>query len=124
MMVLGPAAGAHATGTVSTGDTAVLVSKGAGVLVPVEVTCGEGSASVLGSSVTVLLHQRSGNRIADGVGSASVVCDGTTHVVDALVIADDVPFKPGTALVTTSAFVCDLSGCRSTTQSAEIRIRN
>lgn len=120
----GSAAVASAEGTMNIGGTAVLVAKGAGVLVPVEVTCGETSPSPLSSSVTVLVRQRTGNRIVEGSGSAPLVCDGTAHTVQALVTAKEAPFKSGPALVTANAFVCGGFSCESMSDTGEVRFRN
>ena len=123
-VLVGPAGVANAEGTLNLGTTAALVSKGVGALVPVEVTCGQASPSPLGSSVTLLVRQRSGNRIVQGTGSASLVCDGTAHTVEVLVTAKEAPFKPGPALVTASTFFCDPFGCQSVSETGEVRFRN
>jgi hypothetical protein len=129
-ILVGSATVASATHTVRLGGSATLVSKGAGVLVPVEVTCtGFGFPPPPfppfpggSNTVTVQVNQRSGNRIAQGFGSASVVCDGTQHTVDVLVTASQAPFKHGTALATASMFLCDFSGCHPATDSHDITI--
>ena len=119
-MLLGPASVAHAESGVDLGTTATLWAKGAAVLVPVTVTCGDTTFPST-SVAMVTVSERSSKRIADGNGSASVTCDGTPHTVEVLVKAADVPFKPGTALATASVFFCG-PGCGPDT--AEIRIRN
>jgi len=129
-ILVGSATVASASHTVRLGDTATLTAKGAGVLVPVEVTCaGFGFPPPPfppfpggSNSVTVQVNQRSGNRIAQGFGSANVTCDGTPHTVDVLVTAQQAPFKHGTALATASMFVCDFGGCHTATDSHDIQI--
>lgn len=106
---------------VELGPTAQLLAKGAAVLVPVQATCGDATFPS-SSVVTVLVNERSANRIVVGNGSASVTCDGTAHTVDVLVRAQEAPFKPGTALATASMFFCGSGSCAPDT--AEIRIRN
>ena len=113
-----------ADGAMTIGGTASLVAKGAGVLVPVEVTCGATGPSPMPSTVFVQLRQRSGNRLAEGNGSAPLQCDGTAHTVEALVNAEGAPFKPGVALASASGFVCDMFGCYSMFDTADVRIRN
>jgi len=123
---------ASATHTVDLGDSATLVAKGAGVIVPVTVTC---AASELpppafppfppfpgSSTVGVQVTERSGSRIAMGSGMEPLVCDGAPHTYDVLVRALGAPFKNGTALATASVFACDLSGCHEASDTAEVRI--
>lgn len=135
-MLIGSASVASATHTVELGDRATLLAKGAGVVVPVEVTC-EGQVPPppppfpfpfppfppFPSSVSVQLTQRSGNSIAQGSGGANVVCDGTTQTVNVQLTAQGAPFKNGTALATATVFACDSTGCHSASDSEEIRIR-
>ena len=123
-VLAGPAAIANASGAMNLGDTGQLVAKGAAVLVPIEVTCGQASSPPMSSSVIVAVHQRTGNHITEGSGSARLVCDGTAQTVEALVTAEDTPFKPGTALVTANTFICDFFGCETMSDTAEMRFRN
>ena len=130
-IVIGSATVASATHTVEVDDTATLQAKGAAVTVPVEVTCEPTVVPPFpfpfppppGSTVTVQVNQRSGNRIASGFGSASVVCDNLPHTVEVLVVAQQAPFKNGTALVTAAMFTCDSTGCHSASDTEEIQIR-
>ncbi|MCA1672626.1 MAG: hypothetical protein LC799_10630 [Actinobacteria bacterium] len=117
-MLIGSPTAASATHTVALGGSGTLVAKGAGVVVPVTVTCAPSQFN----SVDVQLSQRSGNGIVQGYGSANVVCDGTPHTVDVLVSAQGAPFKQGAALARASMFVCDFSGCHQASDSGEIRI--
>ena len=129
-ILIGSATVASATHTVRVGDTATLTAKGAGVLVPVDVTCtGFGFPPPPfppfpggSNSVSVQLTQRSGNRIAQGFGSAAVTCDGIPHTVDVLVTASQAPFKHGSALATASMFLCDFSGCHGASDSRDITV--
>jgi hypothetical protein len=111
------------------GDTATLVAKGAGLVVPVEITClpspvpPPGFPPFPGSSVGVSATQRSGNRIAQGFGSATVVCDGTPQVVQVQLTGQQAPFKNGTALATASMFACDTIGCHTASDTEEIQVR-
>ena len=134
-LVIGSATVASATHTVELGDRANLVTKGVAVLVPVEVTCLAAPfppppvpippfPPFPGSSVSVSMSQRSGNRIAQGFGTASVVCNGTPQTVNVQVMAQQAPFKSGTALATAAMSVCDISGCHTSSDTEEIRIRH
>ncbi len=120
MMLVGPASVASAESGVDLGSTATLVAKGAAVLVPVNVTCGDTMFPAT-SFTMVTVKERSSNRIVQGNSSANVTCDGMPQTVEVLVMAQDAPFKPGTALATASVFSCG-PGCGPDT--AEIRIRH
>ena len=86
---------------ISIGDTAALGAKGAVVFVPVEVRCSEHADA----SVSVRLTQRSGGRIAQGIGFTSdIVCDGEFHTVTVAVTATVAPFKKGVAFAQADAF--------------------
>jgi hypothetical protein len=130
-MLIGSATVASATHVVEMGDTATLLTKGAGLLVPVEVTCDPNQLPPFpfppfpspSSSVSVQVTQRSGNRIAQGFGSAPVMCTGTPQTVNVQLTAEQAPFKHGTALATATVFVCDSTGCHSASDTEEIQIR-
>lgn len=129
-MLIGSATVASATHVVELGDTATLLSKGAGLVVPVEVTCDPNQFPPFpfppfpspSPSVSVQVTQRSGNRIAQGFGSAPVTCTGTPQTVNVQLTAQQAPFKHGTALATATVFVCDSTGCHSASDTEEIRI--
>lgn len=129
-MLIGSATVASATHVVELGDTATLLSKGAGLVVPVEVTCDPNQLPPFpfppfpspSPSVTVQVTQRSGNRIAQGFGSAPLMCTGTPETVNVQLTPQQAPFKQGTALATATVFVCDSVGCHSASDTEEIRI--
>jgi hypothetical protein len=129
-MLIGSATVASATHVVELGDTATLLSKGAGLVVPVEVTCDPNQFPPFpfppfpspSPSVSVQVTQRSGNRIAQGFGYAPVMCTGTPQTVNVQLTAQQAPFKHGTALATATVFLCDSTGCHSASDTEEIRI--
>lgn len=129
-MLIGSATVASATHAVEIGNSATLQSKGAALSVAVEVTCDPVVTDPfpfpippVGASVSVQVSQRSGNRIAQGFGSANVVCDSTPHTVQVQVLAQQAPFKNGTALAMAFVTSCDATGCHSATDSEEISVR-
>lgn len=129
-LVVGSATVASASHAVELGDTATVLTKGVAVMVPVDVTCLGGPFPPppfpfppFGNSVSVSVNQRSGNRIAQGFGASSVVCDGMPHTVLVQVTASQAPFKSGTALATATLTVCDVSGCHTASDTEEIRLR-
>lgn len=132
-MLIGSATVASASHVVEVGDTATLLSKGAGLVVPVVVTCDPNQLPpfpfppfppIPGSSpsVSVQVTQRSGNRIAQGFGSTTVTCTGAPQTVNVQLAASQAPFKHGTALATATVFLCDSTGCHSASDTEEIRI--
>ena len=129
-MLIGSATVASATHVVDLDGTATLLAKGAGLVVPVEVTCDPNQFPPFpfppfpspSPSVSVQVTQRSGNRIAQGFGSAPVMCTGTPQTVNVQLTAQQAPFKHGTALVTATVFMCDSTGCHSASDTEEIRI--
>ncbi len=127
-LLVGSATAASATHTVEV-DNGTVLAKGAAVIVPVTVTCLPGTTPFPpfpGSpSVGVSLTQRSGNRIAQGFGSASVVCDGTPQTVNVQLTASQAPFKNGTALATASMTQCDpmTFQCHTESDTEEIQLR-
>lgn len=129
-MLIGSATVASATHMVELGDTATLLSKGAGLVVQVEVTCDPNQLPPFpfppfpspNPSVSVQVTQRSGNRIAQGFGSEPVTCTGTPQTVNVQLAAYQSPFKHGTALATATVFMCDSTGCHSASDTEEIRI--
>ena len=76
-----------------------------------------------GSSVYVSATQRSGNRIAQGSGSAPVTCNGMEQTVNVQLTAFQAPFKHGVALVTASFTQCDYTGCHTATDTEEVTFR-
>jgi hypothetical protein len=130
-LVMGSATVASATHAIEVGDTGTLVARGAAVLVPVEVTCPVSTVPqppfpFPGSGLSVTVNQRSGNRIAQGFGSANVACTGTEQTVQVQVTAQQAPFKNGTALVTATMTVCEdfFINCHTVSDTEEIRIRH
>jgi hypothetical protein len=98
--------------TVEVGDTATLQAGGAGVVVQVSVTCIPTPGATTGAGVNAFLTQRRGNSIAQGNGvGQEVLCDGTSHSYQILVVSTGVPFKSGDAYATGTATACDEFGC-------------
>jgi hypothetical protein len=100
-----------------------LVSRGAAVDVPLEVTCNARPGTAF---VQVTVTQRSGSGVAQGFGSTSVGCTGSGQQITVRVQASGgKTFKQGTAVATAEIFGCtaDFSTCGSETDSEVIDIK-
>lgn len=100
-----PAVGSHSAAlphVIEIGEPVTLAARGAGVVVPVEVTCPEGATGF----VSVRVVERRGNRVSTGFGGTEVQCTGTAQTVDVLVTADQGAFKKGTALAEARLSAC------------------
>jgi hypothetical protein len=98
---------------------AVLVARGAAVLVPVEVVCTAGAEGQLFVSIS----QRAGSANATGFGVESFTCTGETQVIDVLVQGNTGrSFKKGVASSVSEAFVCNENGCANTRDEEVIQI--
>ena len=118
--------------TVTVLDPGVLVAKGAGARIAVEVACDfEAGANVfVGADIT----QRVGNRVTIGFGGTNgrvpITCDGTPLIVEVIVtVSAGLPdgsraFKSGPAIVRGFADVCnaDFSQCEFTETRDDIRL--
>lgn len=121
-----PAVGDHSPPTfaphdIEVGDEATLIAKGAGVTVPVEVTCEAGATGF----VDVQISQARGRHVANGFGFTEVACEGTTQTVEVLVTAHGGAFKRGTALAEARLAVCshDFSApCQTDVDVEEINV--
>jgi hypothetical protein len=97
-----------------------LVARGAAVDVPVEVTCNATGTAFVQVHVT----QRSGSGVAEGFGSASVGCTGSSQQITVRVQATGGKvFKKGTAVVTAEVSGCNNVTCGSETDSEVIEIQ-
>ena len=98
-----------------------LVARGAGVQVPVEVTCNPGVIADLSVSVT----QNVNGRIARGFGFASVGCTGSHQRVLVTAVAQQGrAFTTGRALAQGFVSGCVPSVCGSERDERTIRIRS
>lgn len=118
---------ATAAATVTVVPQALLVVKGAGAAVTVEVTCDLAAPSFLLGSVFV--HQRVGNGIASGssyVNDVPINCDGTLQKVEILVLAQSKAFGKGSAIVGLNVYVCSnfYYPCNNTLANQEIQLVN
>jgi hypothetical protein len=98
-----------------------LVSRGAAVDVPLEVTCNAGFADV-----SVRVNQKSGSGVAQGGGGTSVGCTGSGQRITVRVTASGgKTFKQGTAVVSAELFGCtaNFSTCGSETDSEVIQLQ-
>ena len=98
-----------------------LVSRGAAVDVPLEVTCNAGVADV-----SVRVTQKSGSGVAQGFGSTSVGCTGSGQQLTVRVMASGgKTFKQGTAVASAELFGCtaNFSTCGSETDSEVIQLQ-
>ncbi len=119
-----PAVGEHSPPSVlhiEVGDEGTILAKGAGVLVPVEVTCPAGEQAF----VEVQLTQARGRHVANGFGFEEVACTGGPQVVEVLITPFGGAFKKGAALAQARAVVCDDSffNCEVEEDVEEIRLR-
>jgi hypothetical protein len=108
--------------TVNVADQGLLVAKGAGVRVSVEVTCDSPGGDLF---VDVILTQHSGNTDAEGVGGVSGTCDGTPQTFEFHVAAGQLSekvFSKGPATAQFNVGVCDPSGCENTEGREEIQL--
>jgi hypothetical protein len=97
---------------------ASLVARGAAVDVPLKVTCNATAASV---SVTVT--EKSGSGVAQGFGSTSVGCTGSSERITVRVTASGgKAFKQGPAVASAEIFGCNASTCGTETDSQPIDI--
>ena len=99
-------------------DGSRLVAKGAGVVVPVEVTCEEGQTGFLFVDVA----QARGRFVANGGGSTQVACDGTTQLVEVFATAQSGAFKRGTAVASAFLSVCGAFPCQEDRDTEEITL--
>ena len=98
-----------------------LVSRGAAVDVPLEVTCNARPGTTdLGVSVS----QKAGSGVAQGFGSTSVGCTGSGQQVTVRVTASGgKTFKQGTAVASAQIFGCNSVTCGSETDSEVIQLQ-
>ena len=120
-----PTLATAATTIVTAEPQALLVAKGAGAVVSVEVTCDFGSRILFGS---VFVNQRVGNGLASGSGSVNDVpinCTGTLQTFEILALAQSKPFHKGSAIAYVGVFVCDIAfTCGSAQSNREIQLVN
>jgi hypothetical protein len=99
---------------------ASLVSRGAAVDVPLEVTCNASSDAFVQVTVT----QRAGSGIAQGFAFESVGCTGSGQQLRVRVQATSGrAFKQGTAVASAEVFGCRPNVCGSETDSETIAIQ-
>ena len=115
---------ATAATTVTVGPQALLVAKGAGAVVSVEVTCDFGSRIL---NAGVLVTQRVSNGLTTGFGNNNdtIDCTGTLQTYEILVRAQSKAFRKGSAIAEVSVFVCPGDfNCGSTQANREIQLVN
>jgi hypothetical protein len=115
---------AAAQSTVQLGSQAQLAARGGAIVLPITITCDPG---VFQNSLNVIqVTQRVGTDLAKGSSSGiQVICDGTPHVTDLFIQAQDHPFKKGTAAAAASFNFCEsapMFSCRAVNDSKEITI--
>lgn len=122
--------------TIRIDGPAVMRAQGAAITLPVSVTCPTPPAPspepeprpfpspVPESSLSIQATQAIGGGTTGGYGNASVVCDGTPHVVkvDVMVTAPTPPFKPGVAFGRADLYICGPEFCGPVSDSGEITI--
>jgi hypothetical protein len=100
---------------------ALLVSRGAAVDVPLEVTCNASSDAFVQVTVT----QRAGSGVAQGTAFDSVGCTGSGEQIRVRVQATSggKTFKQGTAVASAEVFGCRPNICGTETDSETITIQ-
>ncbi len=97
-----------------------LVAGGAGVSVPVEVTCNPGAIA----QVSIAMTQSVDGRVARGVGYAEVGCSGAHQTVLLTAVAQgNRAFRTGRGLAEGTVFTCIPEGCGTERDQRTIRIR-
>jgi hypothetical protein len=95
-----------------------LVSRGAAVDVPLEVTCNARPGT---TDLFVSVSQKAGSGVAQGFGSTSVGCTGSGQQITVRVQASGgKTFKQGTAVASAEVFGCNNVTCGSETDSEVI----
>jgi hypothetical protein len=98
---------------------ATLVSRGAAVSVPVEVTCAGGQFA----SVDVTVAQRVGSETARGSGFRELTCDGHRQTINITVFAQsNKAFRKGTGFAQANIFGCTNSFCGNESDDRTISI--
>jgi hypothetical protein len=98
-----------------------LVSRGAAVDVPLEVTCNARPGT---ASLSVVVTQKAGSGVAQGFGSTSVGCTGSGQQITVRVQASGgKTFKQGTAVASAEVFGCNNVTCGSETDSEVIDLK-
>lgn len=127
MAVLSTPALATAATTINVVGPVQLLAKGAGVLVPVEVTCDASFGSGSHAFVDVRILQRAG-RLIEGFGSVSsdtMNCDGTPQPFGVLVTTGSQRFfRQGAAIAQAFTTVCDpdFNVCEGAQMTEEVQI--
>ena len=99
---------------------AYVIAKGAGVNVPVEVTCNPGVAA----EYYVRLTQNVNGKIASGYGYGSTRCTGSHQTVLVTVVAaQGKAFTKGKALASAETFACLGRVCGTETDSRTVTLR-
>ena len=105
---------------VQIGSPATLGTRGMTVTVPATVLCAPGG---LIDILSVEVVEAVGGNIARGFESVSTgSCTGGLQTINVVVVANEHPFRNGTALATAQFGVCDATGCISNAHQREIRI--
>jgi hypothetical protein len=104
---------------VQIGSPATLGTRGVTVTVPITVLCADGGDGFLQLGVTEAVN---GNIARGFEAVATGRCTGNFQTVNVTVVADEHPFRRGTALATAEFVVCDFSSCLFSTHEREIRI--
>ena len=112
-----PRAPVRAPLRVSVGLPATVIADGAALRVTADVVC-----SVPGTTLTLILVQRSGERIAHGVVIDRPGCGGATDRTVLSMPAQDAPFHPGVAFVQASLNDCSQFPCSTDVDEAVITV--
>lgn len=103
--------------TVSIGDTGTVSNKLL-VTVPLTITCTGQVFSFM------QVEQPSGQDVAHAFAQLQPACDGVTRTLAVTAMAQNAPFKPGTAVVSVVATVCGGFTCQSETTTGTTKLRH
>ena len=116
---------ATAATTVTVGPQSLLVAKGAGAVVSVEVTCAFGD-NISARDANIKQLVKKDFVFGSGGGAGVIFCTGDIQLFEILVPAQSTAFSKGSAIATVSVFVCnsDSSVCVNTRVDPEIQLVN
>jgi hypothetical protein len=102
-------------------NSAALVANGAAIRVVFTATCGAGDDG----SVSSMITQAAGDRVAQGTTQTRLTCTGRPQQVSALAAANvnGAPFRPGIAVVTASVGDCPSANCTGASMDKVLSIR-
>lgn len=103
------------------GSPVTIEAKGAAVIVPITIVCAVGTPI---ADLSVDVVEAVGSSIAHGrTGLVGIACTGEPDTMDVVVLAENKPFRRGTAFVSANFVVYDRDACLTATDDREVRVR-